>query len=86
LPKGVPVPSFPFFPLLSFFLFGIATSWGAPVEPERDAQMTSEVFYRLQMTDNLQVTPALQVTRNPSFNDLKSTIYVGSVLRMRLAF
>ena len=67
-------------------LFGIATSWGAPVEPERDAQMTSEVFYRLQFTDNLQVTPALQITRNPSFNDLKSTIYVGSVLRMRLAF
>ncbi|MGB6367005.1 MAG: carbohydrate porin, partial [Thermoanaerobaculia bacterium] len=67
-------------------LFGIATSWGAPVEPDTDAQMTSEVFYRLQMTDQLQVTPALQVTHNPSFNDLKSTIYVGSVLRMRLAF
>jgi len=67
-------------------LFGIATSYGAPVEPDTDAQVTSEMFYRLQLTDHLQVTPALQVTHNPSFNELKSTIYVGSVLRMRLAF
>lgn len=48
--------------------------------------MTSEVFYRLQFTDHLQITPALQVTHNPSFNDVKDTLYVGSVLRMRLAF
>jgi len=67
-------------------LLGVATSYGAPVEPDTDPQWTSEFFYRLQFTDNLQVTPALQVTRNPSFNELKSTIYVGSVLRMRLAF
>jgi hypothetical protein len=56
------------------------------VEPDTDPQVTSEVFYRLQLTDNLQITPALQVTHNPSFNDVKDTLYVGSVLRMRLAF
>ena len=66
--------------------FGIATSYGAPVEPGTDPQVTSEVFYRLQFTDHLQVAPALQVTHNPSFNDVKDTLYVGSVLRMRLAF
>lgn len=67
-------------------LLGFATSYGAPVEPGTDAQWTSEVFYRLQLTDNLQVTPAVQMTRNPSFNDLKKSLWVGSVLRMRLAF
>jgi porin len=67
-------------------LFGIATSYGAPVELDTDPQVTSEVFYRLQFTDHLQITPALQVTHNPSFNDVKDTLYVGSVLRMRLAF
>lgn len=67
-------------------LLGIATSYGAPVEPDTDPQVTSEFFYRLQFTDNLQITPALQVTHHPSFNDEKNTIFVGSVLRMRLAF
>jgi len=67
-------------------MLGIATSYGAPVEPDTDPQVTSEFFYRLQFTDNLQITPALQVTHHPSFNDEKTTIFVGSVLRMRLAF
>jgi porin len=67
-------------------LFGVATSYGAPVEPDTDPQVTTEIFYRLQFTEHLQITPALQVTHNPSFNDVKDTLYVGSVLRMRLAF
>jgi hypothetical protein len=56
------------------------------VEPDTDPQVTTEIFCRLQFTDHLQVTPALQVTHNPSFNDVKDTLFVGSVLRMRLAF
>jgi len=67
-------------------LLGIATSYGAPVELGTDAQVTTEFFYRLQLTEHLQVTPAVQMTRNPSFNDLKKNLWVGSVLRMRLAF
>jgi len=67
-------------------LLGIATSYGAPVEANTDAQLTTELFYRIQMTEHLQVTPAVQMTRNPSFNPLKKNIWVGSVLRMRLAF
>jgi porin len=67
-------------------LLGVATSWGAPVEPDTKTQWTSEIFYRIQMTDHLQVTPAVQITRDPPFNPLKKTIFVGSVLRMRLAF
>ncbi|MGB6367532.1 MAG: carbohydrate porin, partial [Thermoanaerobaculia bacterium] len=67
-------------------LMGMATSYGAPVESGTEAQWTSEFFYRLQLTEHLQVTPAVQMTRNPSFNDLKKNLWVGSVLRMRLAF
>ena len=67
-------------------LFGVATSWGAPVEQEADPQLTSEIFYRIQMTEHLQVTPAVQMTRNPSFNDEVKNLWVGSVLRMRVAF
>lgn len=67
-------------------LLGIATSYGAPVDRTAGSQSTSEFFYRLQLAEHLQVTPALQVTFNPSFNDVKDALYVGSVLRMRLAF
>ena len=67
-------------------LLGVATSYGAPVEADTDAQLTTEFFYGIQMTDHLQVTPAVQMTRNPSFNPLKKNIWVGNVLRMRLAF
>jgi hypothetical protein len=67
-------------------LLGVATNWGAPVEPGTNTKWTSEVFYPIQRTDHLQVTPAVQITRDPAFNLLKKTIFVGSVLRMRLAF
>ena len=65
---------------------GFAVSWGAPVEKEAGTQMTNEVFHRIQLTEHLQVSPALQVTFSPSFNEEESAIFVGSVLRMRIAF
>lgn len=40
----------------------------------------------LQLTEHLQVTPNLQMTFFPSFNDERNAIFIGSMLRMRLAF
>lgn len=67
-------------------LFGAAVSWGAPVDQTAGSQMTNEVFYRLQFAEHIQITPALQVHIKPAFNDIEDVVYVGSVLRMRLAF
>lgn len=64
---------------------GIATSWGSPPDKSLRDQITSEVFYRIQMTQNLTFTPSLQWTYKPSLTlETKSLIIPG--LRMRLVF
>jgi len=64
---------------LSLGLRNPAHSWqpGDIAEGEEAVEGSSE---------HLQVTPAVQMTRNPSFNDSKENLWVGSVLRLRLAF
>ena len=39
---------------------GLATSWGSPPELALRDQVTTELFYRLQVTQNLSLTPNLQ--------------------------
>jgi porin len=45
---------------------GVATSWSGPIDKTLRNQVTSEAFYRLQLTENMRVTPNLQFTINPS--------------------
>jgi porin len=64
---------------------GIATSWGSPPDKSLRNQITSEIFYRVQVTQNLTFTPSLQVTFKPSFTLETKWLYVPG-LRMRLVF
>ena len=48
-------------------------------------QITSEIFYRVQLTQNLTFSPNVQVTFKPSFT-LETKWLVIPGLRMRLVF
>jgi porin len=60
---------------------GTAVSWGRPPDGQGPDQVTTEVFYRILVTPNLQVTPGIHWTIQPS---VSNTLWVGSVLRVRL--
>jgi len=64
---------------------GIAASWGSPPEKELRNQFTSEIFYRVQVTQNLTFTPNLQLTFKPSYT-LETRWVVVPGLRMRFVF
>ncbi len=66
-------------------VIGVATSWGSPPDKTARNQMTSELFYRLQVTQNLVLTPDVQIFYKPSFNLNKDWITVIG-LRFRLVF
>jgi len=64
---------------------GLATSWSGPVDSTLRNQVTTEAFYKLQLTEHLQVTPNIQFTINPSQTLETDTLWIGSVLRMRVS-
>lgn len=66
-------------------VLGAATSWSGPFDTALRDQVTSEVLCRLQLTDNVAVTPALQLTLFPSLTLERDVIAVVGVLRLRLA-
>jgi porin len=64
-------------------LAGLGVSWGDPADDDLDGQWTSELFYRLQVAQNLAITPSLQWIINPVLNlDEDSIFFFG--LRARL--
>ena len=65
---------------------GLATSWSGPIDSDLRNQVTTEAFYRLQLTEHLQVTPSLQFTINPSETLETDALWIVSVLRMRVSF
>lgn len=46
---------------------------------DRDTSLHLEVFYRLQATDNIFITPGLFIITNPEHNESNDTIYLGLV-------
>jgi Carbohydrate-selective porin, OprB family len=46
---------------------------------DRATSLHLEAFYKLKLSDNLDLTPSLLVITNPDHNSNNSTIYVGSV-------
>lgn len=66
-------------------LVGIGVKWGKPSKNELREQYTSELFYRFQVSQNLAITPDLQLIINPAENPKDDTIAVFG-LRMRLVF
>ena len=66
-------------------IVGIAVAWGQPKDRSLRNQYVPEVFYRVQLTDYIQVTPDLQLITKPSRNRDNDMIGVLG-LRMRIIF
>jgi len=47
------------------------------------AQTTGELFYRVQLAQNLAITPNLQLLKDPALTDEEDTVWVYG-LRIRL--
>ncbi|MGI9523734.1 MAG: carbohydrate porin [Hyphomicrobiaceae bacterium] len=66
-------------------VFGFGIGWGEPFGDDPREQVSTELFYRWQVTDVLAVTPNLQVMINPSNNPARDTLtFLG--VRGRAAF
>ena len=66
-------------------LIGFGVNWGKPPESGLDDQYTAELFYRLQLAQNLAVTPDVQLIIDPALNPDEDVIWVFG-LRGRLTF
>ena len=64
-------------------LLGLGVGWGSPAQDGLEDQVTTEVFYRLQLAQNLALTPDIQVIFNPALNPDQNAIAVFG-LRTRL--
>ncbi|NIS80947.1 MAG: porin [Anaerolineales bacterium] len=57
-------------------LIGFGLNWGKPPESGLDDQYTAELFYRLQLAQNLAVTPDVQLIIDPALNPDEDVIWV----------
>ncbi len=56
-------------------LFGIAVTFAELVDPTLPTQTTTEVFYRLDLADNMALTADVQYLSNPGFNDRDPLVF-----------
>ena len=70
-------------------LLGVGVNWGRPNSDtfgvDLDDQWISEVFYRVQLAENLQITPSLQFVGNPALNPDSNFVALFG-LRTRVIF
>ncbi len=70
-------------------LIGVGVSWARPSEksfgPGLDDQYTTELFYRITLSQNTVITPDLQWIIDPALNPAESSLVVFG-LRLRLTF
>jgi len=64
-------------------LAGVGMNWGNPADSNLDDQVSAELFYRLQLAQNLAITPSLQVAIDPALNPDEDEIWFGGI-RARL--
>ena len=64
-------------------LIGFAVNWGDPADNALDDQYTGELFYRLQLAQNLAITPNVQLLIDPALNPDEDHIWIGGI-RIRL--
>ncbi len=59
-------------------LLGVGLNWGRPNSDtfgvDLNEQWISEVYYRVQVTENFQITPSLQIVGNPALNPDRDVI------------
>lgn len=66
-----------------FDVFGWAVNYSQPVDPLLSDQTTMEAFLKIQLTQNIAVTPSFQWLINPALNPQQEQIQVYG-LRLRL--
>ncbi|HAC62438.1 MAG TPA: porin [Cyanothece sp. UBA12306] len=66
-------------------LLGVGLSWGKPTTDGLENQVTTELFHRIQMSQNWAITPDIQVIFDPALNPEKDVIAVFGI-RSRLNF
>ena len=60
-------------------LVGLGLNWGKPSDSSLRNQYTTELFYRIQIAQNLAITPSIQLLINPELNPEKGTLWVGGI-------
>jgi len=65
-------------------LFGFGVNRGKPSDESLRKQTTAELFYRIQLAENLAITPSLQLLDKPALNPEEDRIWVFG-LSIRLA-
>jgi porin len=66
-------------------LIGFGLNWGRPPDGNQDGQYTAELFYRVQLGQNLAITPDVQLLIDPALNPDEDLLWIFG-LRARLAF
>ncbi|MCD9149276.1 carbohydrate porin [Pseudophaeobacter flagellatus] len=70
-------------------LTGIGVNWSRPNQDtfggKLDNQLAVEAFHKIQLTEGFEITPSLQLIKNPALNPVEDTIALFG-LRMRMAF
>lgn len=64
-------------------VLGIGINWGDPPDKSLARQTTAEFFYRMQLSEQWQLTPSVQYIKNPALNDETNSVWLFG-LRMRL--
>ncbi len=64
-------------------LTGAAINYGELAAPGLESQTTTEIFYRVQLAQNLAITPSIQLLQDPALNDEHDQITIVG-LRVRL--
>ena len=64
-------------------LVGLGANWGNPSDDSLREQWSGELFYRLQLAQNLAITPSVQLFLDPALNPDEDQIWLGSI-RARL--
>ena len=66
-------------------VIGIGVSWGEPTRSDQRDQWAGELFYRMQVLPNLQVTPSIQGILDPATNRKHEGIAIFGI-RARFTF
>jgi porin len=64
-------------------VLGAGINWGDPAFPTPEDQQTTEIFYRMQFSENLQITPSIQFLKDPALNPDNDSVRIFGI-RMRL--
>ena len=79
------LPDGGFEPIARDHLVALGLNWGRPPNDDSEDQFIGELFYRVQLAENLQITPDLQLVVNPANTPDENVIWVFGI-RARLTF